>query len=79
MNKPNTEHTKLLRQLRHALSEIEYPDNYQLCMEAASELVEEAAISITNKIPGNRVAELLLLASRLEEFALSPDGTSNND
>ncbi|WP_298975254.1 hypothetical protein [uncultured Roseobacter sp.] len=67
----------LLSQLATRASERQYPDNYRMCMMAAAAFVDEAANCVTQHSPGHRVAELLLLAARLEDLSLAQDTSSS--
>lgn len=62
---------KNLSALKQSTRNLGYPARYQALMKAASELVEDAAESISHTVPSNRYAEHLLLAERLEEMATS--------
>ena len=65
-----------ISELKQLVSGLGYPTGFQTYMSLASVMVEQAAFSIKDITPGNRVAELLLLAARLEEMSGAPDESS---
>lgn len=71
MAPPAGECDTLLKELRHLVSLQSYPDNFRNSMMIASEWVEQAALCMSEHQSGHRVAELLLLAARLEDLSLS--------
>lgn len=71
----NDEQQALLTQVAEALV-VEGPnERYKAAMQAAEALVDLAAVSLEKDLPGIKIVELLLLATRLSELSNVLDET----
>lgn len=73
MNKMDLAKEIIARSQRDHSKDLEFPEVYREGMLFAAMLVDEAAAQLANHAPGNAVAELSLLAARIEAMSSSYD------